>query len=152
MKNQKTFVLDLSNNFFRNPYLNIFVKSLIGVALYYVIIINANIVTFTGRFDIVLFAITHILIETILIRYVYRYLTKYIIMSFGVVLILPITVAASIAYFVNQPYVMFPNTESFLGFVVIFMTSRKIVSILIQRYIKRKKYEKLLTERVSKDV
>lgn len=152
MKNEKTVVLDLSNNFFRNPYLNNLVKVLIGVVLYFVIITNANIVTYQSRFDIVLFAMTHMLIEIILVRYSYRYLVKYVVMSFGTILIIPITVAATISYMVVQPYIMFPTTESFLGFVVMFMVSRKVVTILLQGYLKRRKYEKLIAERVKNDV
>lgn len=152
MEKNKTVVLDLSGNFFRNPYLNNFVKVLIGVALFYLVITNANFVTYETKIDIVLFAVTHMLVEIILVRYTYRYLTKYIIMSFGTILILPITLAATVAYIVNQPFIMFPSTETFLGFIVIFMTARKIITVLLQGFIKRRRYEKLLAERVKNNV
>lgn len=152
MKKERMVVLDLSNNLFKNPYLNQITKVLLGVTVFYLVLINANVVTYASKFDILIFAMAHIAIEMILVRFMYRYLTKYIVLSFGLILILPITIAATMAYMLVQPLVMFPSTDALLGFVVLFMTSRKILTVLLQGYLKRRKYEKLIRERVKNDV
>ncbi len=153
MKREKTVVLDLSNNFFRNPYLNNLMKLLIGISIiYFLVTTNANIVTYQSRIDILVFAATQVAIELILIRFTYKYLLKYVALSFGTLLIIPITIAATIAYMVSTPFVMFQTTDSFLGYVVMFMIIRKIITMLLQGFLKRKKYEKLISERMRKDV
>ncbi len=153
MKKEKTVVLDLSNNFFKNPYLNNIMKMMIGISIvYFLITMNANIVTYQSKIDILLFAATQLAIELILVRFTYKYLLKYVALSFGTILIIPITIAATIAYMVSTPYVMFQTTDSFLGFIVVFMVIRKIVTVLLQGFLKRKKYEKLISERMRKDV
>jgi len=147
----RQFVLDLSNNFFRNPYLNNFVKVSITVALYVVILSNANIITYGTLFDIVIFAMWHAMFENILVKLMYRHATKYIVLTFGSIMIIPVIIAATLAYMVNLNTIMIGTTDMFLGFVVMFMISRKIISVLLQGFIKRRRYEKLL-ERMNEDV
>jgi hypothetical protein len=153
MKKERTVVLNLSNNFFRNPYLNSLAKMFIGVVVsYFLIILNANSITYFTRIDIVLFASIQLAVELILVRLTYTYLVKYVALSFGTLLIIPITMAATIAYMATTPYVMFQTTNSFLGYVVLFMCVRKVITVLIQGYIKRRKFDKIIAERMRKDV
>lgn len=152
MNNGKRVVLDLSNNFFKHPLLNNLTKLLITVVLYVVILTNVNILMYGTVIDIVIFAMWHSLFENILVRITYKYATKYIVLTFGSILIIPVIISAVLAYSVNSSYVMIQTTDMFLGFVVAFMVSRKIVSILLQGTIKRRRYEKLLLEKVEKDV
>ena len=151
MNKGRQFVLDLSNTFFRNPYLNHFVKVLITVTLYVVILSNANVIAYGSLFDIVIFAMWHSVFENILVKLMYRHATKYIVLTFGSIMIVPVIIAATMAYMVNVNTIMFRTTDMFLGFVVLFMVSRKIISILLQGFIKRRRYEKLL-ERMNEDV
>ena len=152
MKKGRQFVMDLSNNFFRNPYLNNFVKVLIIVALYVVILSNANILVYGLLFDIVIFAMWHAVFENVLVKLMYKHATKYIVLTFGSIMIIPVIIAATMAYMMNLNTIMIRTTEMFLGFVVLFMVSRKIISILLQGFIKRKRYEKTLLERMNEDV
>ena len=140
-------ILELSSNYSKNQYINSFIKLSINILLFIVIVANANIATFSSIYDIAIFAMWFSLLENIFVKYCFKYFTKYVLMSFGSLLIIPIILSMTLAYFINQPLIIFRTTEILLGFSVVFMTLRKILTILLLNFISRKRLSKLMKEK-----
>ncbi|XMB86326.1 hypothetical protein RJG79_00575 [Mycoplasmatota bacterium WC44] len=143
----RRIVINLSSNYSKNNFVNYLIKLLINIVFFIIIIVNSNIATFASIYDIVIFAMWFSLFENILVQIVGVRFSKYIVMSFGAILLFPVIIAMVLGYISVQGYIIFRTTDMFLGFVIVFMTSRKIFTTLLLNFIQRRRFNKILKDK-----
>ena len=143
--NPRKVVINLSTSFFKNPYLNNLVKLLINVGLFVTILYHSSLLKApTSVYNIIIYSLIYTIIEWVLVQITIRRFSKYLLLSFSAILIIPIILAFMASSIIVGSYIQFISTESLLGFAVMFMAVRKLFTILLLNFISRRKLSKLI--------
>ncbi len=146
----RKIVINLTSSYVKHPMGNYLIKLLINTSLFIVLINYTNIAIYYSIYSVFIFAMWFSLFENMLVQITTVKFTKYIIMSFGGIFILPIVISMALATFVAGDIIEFRTTEMLLGFTVAFMTSRKVLSVLLLNSIQRYRFNKMFKKKEDK--
>lgn len=143
----RRIVINLSSSFSQNNFVNYLIKLLINVSLFIVIIEYSGVAKYSTIYDIVIFAMWFSIFENIFMKMFATKFSKYLVMSFGTILIFPIVLSMVLGYLSVQGYLQFVTTEMFLGFIIVFMFMRKVLTTLLISFIQRRRFNKMMKEK-----
>ncbi len=149
MKRTIRLVIDLSNRYSKNPYLDFFIMVALNVLLSIALLGNLSFVRYQGFGDFVLFGFFVAFIDSLFRDAMLRQYPRFIISTFGFVMLIPAVVSLALVNMMLMDRIVFPSTEQFLGFIVMYLVLRKITSFTLLFQIHR---FKLMQRRKKKEI
>ncbi|QVK21122.1 hypothetical protein KHQ82_01985 [Mycoplasmatota bacterium] len=146
----RKIVINLSSNYSNNQYINYFIKLLINIGLFISILFYTNIAYYDSVYSIVLFAAWFSIFENILSQITAAKFTKYILMSFGSLFIFPILISMGLGFLMVEGLIEFKTTETLIGFTIVFMIVRKVITVLLLNAIHRYRFNKMFRKKEGK--
>ena len=131
MKRSIRLVIDLSSRYSKNPYLDFFVMASINVLLSAALLGNLRFVRYQSFSDFVLFGFFVAVIDSMFRDTMMQRYPRFVLSTFGTVMILPAVVSLSLVYLMLSDILIFSSTEVFLGFIVLYLFLRKIISFTL---------------------
>jgi hypothetical protein len=151
MKRSIKLVIDLSSRYSKNPYVDFFVMATINILLSVAVLGNLGFVRYQSFSDFVLFGFFVAVIDSMFRDAMLQRYPRFVLTTFGTVMILPAVVSLSLVYLMLSDVLIFPSTEEFLGFIVLYLMLRKVISFTLLFQIHRFKLSQRRKKKEVKD-
>ena len=151
MKRQIKLVIDLSSKYSKNPYLDFFIVASINILLSIAILGNLQAVRYQTFSDFIIFGFFVAVVDSMFRDTMLERYPKFVMSTFGTVMILPAIVSLTLVYLMLSDFLVFSSTEVFLGFIVVYLFFRKIISFTIMFQIHRFKLNQRRKKKEIKD-
>ncbi len=151
MKRQIKLVIDLSSKYSKNPYLDFFIVASVNILLSIAILGNLQAVRYQSFTDFIVFGFFVAVVDSMFRDTMLQRYPKFVMTTFGTVMILPAIVSLTLVYLMLSDFLVFSSTEVFLGFIVIYLFFRKIISFSIMFQIHRFKLNQRRKKKEIKD-
>lgn len=137
MKRSVKLVVDFSSRYSKNPYLDFFIMASINILLSVAILGNLSVVRYQSFSSFILFGLFVAVIDSMFRDTMLQRYPKFVLSTFGTVMILPAVVSLLLVYVMLSDILVFSSTEVFLGFIVIYLFFRKIISFTLMYHMQR---------------
>ena len=151
MKRQIKLVIDLSSRYSKNPYLDFFIVASVNILLSIAILGNLQAVRYQTFSDFIIFGFFVAVVDSMFRDTMLERYPKFVMSTFGTVMILPAIVSLTLVYLMLSDFLVFSSTEVFLGFIVVYLFLRKIISFTIMFQIHRFKLNQRRKKKEIKD-
>jgi amino acid transporter len=112
---------------------------------------NLGFVRYQSFSDFVLFGFFVAVIDSMFRDTMLQRYPRFVLTTFGTVMILPAVVSLSLVYLMLSDVLIFPSTEEFLGFIVLYLMLRKVISFTLLFQIHRFKLSQRRKKKEVKD-
>jgi len=151
MKRSIRLVIDLSSRYSKNPYVDFFIMASVNILLSAAILGNLSVVRYQSFTDFVLFGLFVAVIDSMFRDRMMERFPRFVMSTFGTVMIVPAIVSLALVYLMLSDILVFSSTEVFLGFIVMYLFLRKIISFSIMFQIQRFKMNQRRKKKEIKD-
>ena len=151
MKRSIRLVIDLSSRYSKNPYVDFFIMASVNILLSAAILGNLSVVRYQSFTDFVLFGLFVAVIDSMFRDRMMERFPRFVMSTFGTVMIVPAIVSLTLVYLMLSDILVFSSTEVFLGFIVMYLFLRKIISFSIMFQIQRFKMNQRRKKKEIKD-
>lgn len=151
MKRSIRLVIDLSSRYSKNPYVDFFIMASVNILLSAAILGNLSVVRYQSFTDFILFGLFIAVIDSMFRDRMMERFPRFVMSTFGTVMIVPAIVSLTLVYLMLSDILVFSSTEVFLGFIVMYLFLRKIISFSIMFQIQRFKMNQRRKKKEIKD-
>jgi small-conductance mechanosensitive channel len=151
MKRSIRLVIDLSSRYSKNPYVDFFIMAAINVLLSTALLGNLRFVRYQSFGDFVLFGFLVAVIDSMFRDTMMQRYPRFVMSTFGTVMIIPAVISLSLVYLILSETLIFSSTEVFLGFIVLYLFLRKIISYTLLFQIHRLAWSRRRKKKEIKD-
>jgi hypothetical protein len=151
MKRSIRLVIDLSSRYSKNPYVDFFIMASVNILLSAAILGNLSVVRYQSFTDFVFFGLFVAVIDSMFRDRMMERFPRFVMSTFGTVMIVPAIVSLTLVYLMLSDILVFSSTEVFLGFIVMYLFLRKIISFSIMFQIQRFKMNQRRKKKEIKD-
>jgi hypothetical protein len=151
MKRSIRLVIDLSSRYSKNPYVDFFIMASVNILLSAAILGNLSVVRYQSFTDFILFGLFVAVIDSMFRDRMMERFPRFVMSTFGTVMIVPAIVSLTLVYLMLSDILVFSSTEVFLGFIVMYLFLRKIISFSIMFQIQRFKMNQRRKKKEIKD-
>lgn len=136
MKRTIRLVIDLSNRYSKNPYVDFFIMVVVNILLSIALLGNLSFVRYQSFGDFVIFGFLVAMIDSLFRDAMVQRYPRFIMTTFGFVMLIPAVVSLALVNLMMVDRIIFPSTDQYVGFIVIYLVIRKIISftLLFQLY------------------
>lgn len=151
MKRSIKLVIDLSSRYSKNPYVDFFITASVNILLSIAILGNLSVVQYQSFSNFVIFGFFVAVIDSMFRDTMMERYPRFVMSTFGTVMILPAIVSLTLVYLMLSDMLVFSSTEVFLGFIVMYLFIRKIISLSIMFQIHRFRMNQRRNKKEIKD-
>jgi hypothetical protein len=151
MKRSIRLVIDLSSRYSKNPYVDFFIMASVNILLSAAILGNLSVVRYQSFTDFIFFGLFVAVIDSMFRDRMMERFPRFVMSTFGTVMIVPAIVSLTLVYLMLSDILVFSSTEVFLGFIVMYLFLRKIISFSIMFQIQRFKMNQRRKKKEIKD-
>ena len=151
MKRSIRLVIDLSSRYSKNPYVDFFIMASVNILLSAAILGNLSVVRYQSFTNFILFGLFVAVIDSMFRDRMMERFPRFVMSTFGTVMIVPAIVSLTLVYLMLSDILVFSSTEVFLGFIVMYLFLRKIISFSIMFQIQRFKMNQRRKKKEIKD-
>lgn len=152
MKKPRRIILDLSSYYSRNKYINTVIKVLLNISVMIILFRFTDVALYASTLSVVAYATLFTLIEELISGEVLKRFPQLVVTSFGILMIAFGVLSMTLAYSLVASEITFVTQNTFIGFTLIFMLVRKVISILLMSYVNRMRFERFYRKEIKKDV
>ncbi len=123
----------------------------VNILLSAAILGNLSVVRYQSFTDFILFGLFVAVIDSMFRDKMMERFPRFVMSTFGTVMIVPAIVSLTLVYLMLSDILVFSSTEVFLGFIVMYLFLRKIISFSIMFQIQRFKMNQRRKKKEIKD-
>ncbi len=151
MRRTIRLVIDLSNRYSKNPYVDFFVMVTVNILLSVALLGNLSFVRYSSFSDFVIFGFLVAMVDSLFRDAMLQRYPKFILTTFGFVMLIPAVVSLALVNLMLMDRIIFPSTEQYLGFIVIYLVIRKLISFTLLFQLYRFRMYKRMKKKEIKD-
>ena len=151
MRRTIRLVVDLSNRYSKNPYVDFFVMVMVNILLSVALLGNLSFVRYSSFSDFVVFGFLVALVDSLFRDAMLQRYPRFILTTFGFVMLIPAVVSLALVNVMLMDRIIFPSTEQYLGFIVIYLVIRKVISFTLLFQLYRFRMYKRMKKKEIKD-
>jgi hypothetical protein len=151
MRRTIRLVVDLSNRYSKNPYVDFFVMVTVNILLSVALLGNLSFVRYSSFSDFVVFGFLVAMVDSLFRDAMLQRYPRFILTTFGFVMLIPAVVSLALVNVMMMDRIIFPSTEQYLGFIVIYLVIRKIISFTLLFQLYRFRMYKRMKKKEIKD-
>jgi len=151
MRQTIRLVIDLSNRYSKNPYVDFFVMVTVNILLSVALLGNLSFVRYSSFSDFVIFGFLVAMVDSLFRDAMLQRYPKFILTTFGFVMLIPAVVSLALVNLMLMDRIIFPSTEQYLGFIVIYLVIRKLISFTLLFQLYRFRMYKRMKKKEIKD-
>jgi len=151
MRRTIRLVIDLSNRYSKNPYVDFFVMVTVNILLSVALLGNLSFIRYSSFSDFVVFGFLVALVDSLFRDAMLQRYPRFIMTTFGFVMLIPAVVSLALVNLMMMDRIIFPSTEQYLGFIVIYLVIRKLISFTLLFQLYRFRMYKRMKKKEIKD-
>jgi hypothetical protein len=151
MRRTIRLVIDLSNRYSKNPYVDFFVMVTVNILLSVALLGNLSFIRYSSFSDFVVFGFLVALVDSLFRDAMLQRYPRFILTTFGFVMLIPAVVSLALVNVMMMDRIIFPSTEQYLGFIVIYLVIRKLISFTLLFQLYRFRMYKRMKKKEIKD-
>jgi hypothetical protein len=151
MRRTIRLVVDLSNRYSKNPYVDFFVMVTVNILLSVALLGNLSFIRYSSFSDFVVFGFLVALVDSLFRDAMLQRYPRFIMTTFGFVMLIPAVVSLALVNVMMLDRIIFPSTEQYLGFIVIYLVIRKLISFTLLFQLYRFRMYKRMKKKEIKD-